>query len=98
MSNTLLTLFDIKAYQDYYRAGFARDDAVYALIRANAARAPQKVAIRCRDRDLTYRELLILVDAFASDLAAKGVLAGQRVAVWLPSRIETVVALLACSR
>ena len=38
------------------------------------------------------------VDAFASDLARKGVSVGQRVAVWLPSRAETVIALLACSR
>ena len=38
------------------------------------------------------------VDAFASDLASRGMIIGQRVAVWLPSRPETVIALLACSR
>jgi acyl-CoA synthetase (AMP-forming)/AMP-acid ligase II len=98
MFNTLLTLFDIATYQDYYRSGFWRDDTVYALIREHATRMPEKVAIRSRDRDLTYRELLGLVDAFATDLASRGVIAGQRVAVWLPSRTETIVALLACSR
>src|SRR5262249_10534370 len=38
------------------------------------------------------------VDAFASELARKGVSASQRVAVWSPSRAETIVALVACSR
>ncbi len=31
-------------------------------------------------------------------LAGRGVRAGQRVGVWLPSRIESVIALLACSK
>ena len=34
----------------------------------------------------------------AADLARRGVRSGERVAVWLPSRIETAIALLACSR
>src|SRR5205823_6373791 len=34
----------------------------------------------------------------AAGLAARGIRSGQRVAVWLPSRIETAIALLACSR
>ena len=49
-------------------------------------------------RRLTYRQLLAAADALAADLARHGVRAGQRVGVWLPSRIESVVALLACSQ
>lgn len=98
MFNTLLTLFDAVTYQEYYRTGFWRDDTVYSLVRAHATRTPGRVAIRSRGRDVTYRELLNLVDAFASDLAAQGLIAGQRVAVWLPTRTETIIALLACSR
>jgi acyl-CoA synthetase (AMP-forming)/AMP-acid ligase II len=98
MSNTLLTLFDLHRYQEYYRAGFWRDDTVYGLVRMHAKRARDRIAIRSRDGNLTYGELVTLADAFASDLAAKGVVAGQRVAVWLPSRTETIVALLACGR
>ena len=49
-------------------------------------------------RRLTYRQLLAAADALAADLARHGVRAGQRVGVWLPSRIESVVALLACSK
>src|SRR4051812_8591400 len=82
MSNTLLTLFNPVAYEEYYRTGFWRDDTVYSLAAAHAIRAPDRVAIRSRGRDVTYRELVSLVNAFAADLAAKGVIAGQRVAVW----------------
>lgn len=98
MSNTLLTLFNTDRYQDYYRTGFWRDDTVYSLVRAQAERAPDRIAVRSAQGDLTYGELLTQADAFASDLARSGVTAGQRVAVWLPSRPETVIALLACSR
>ena len=98
MSNTLLTLFDIDRYREHYRTGFWKDDTVYGLVRMHAERAPDRIALRSRNGGLTYRELLTLVDSFASDLAARGVVAGQRVAVWLPSRNETVIALLACSR
>ena len=54
--------------------------------------------MRDRFRRLTYRQLVDAADALAADLARRGVEPGQRVAVWLPSRIESVVALLACSR
>jgi acyl-CoA synthetase (AMP-forming)/AMP-acid ligase II len=98
MPNTLLTLFHTDRYVEYYRAGFWRDDTVYTLVRAHAQRAPERIAVRSAHGDLTYRALLSEVDAFADDLARKGVTAGQRVAVWLPSRPETIVAFVACSR
>ena len=47
---------------------------------------------------MTYATLVAAADALAADLGARGVRPGQRVAVWLPSRVETAVALLACSR
>ena len=98
MSNTLLTLFHTDCYHEYYRAGFWRDDTIYALVRAHAEHTPERVAVRSGQGELTYRTLLMHVDAFASDLARKGVIAGQRVAVWSPNRPATVIALLACSR
>jgi len=98
MSNSLLTLLSIERYQEHYRAGFWRDDTVYSLVKAHAARAPDRIAIRSAQGDLSYRALISHADAFASELARKGVCAGQRVAVWSPSRAETVIALLACSR
>jgi acyl-CoA synthetase (AMP-forming)/AMP-acid ligase II len=98
MPNTLLTLFHTDRYAEYYRAGFWRDDTVYALVRAHAQRTPDRIAVRSAHGDLSYRALLTQVDAFADDLARKDVAGGQRVAVWLPSRPETVIALVACSR
>src|ERR1700720_181533 len=98
MPNILLTLFHTDRYQEYYRAGFWRDDTLYALVRAHAQRTPDRIAVRSAHGDLSYRALLTHVDAFADDLARKGVTGGQPVAVWLPSRPETVIALVACSR
>jgi acyl-CoA synthetase len=98
MSNSLLTLFSIARYQEHYRAGFWRDDTVYALVAAHGARTPNRVAIRSAHSELSYRALVAHVDAFASELARKGVIAGQRIAVWSPSRAETVIAFLASSR
>jgi len=98
MSNTLMTLFNMDRYEEHYRTGFWRDDTIYALVQAHAERIPDRIAIRSAHGDLSYRALVAHADVFASDLASKGVIAGQRVAVWLPSRVETVIALLACSR
>src|SRR6185295_8348222 len=98
MSNTLLTLFNTGRYEEHYRAGFWRDDTIYALVRGHAERSPERIAIRSAQGDLSYGELIAQADAFGSELAAKSVTAGQRVAVWLPSRPETIIAVLACSR
>ncbi len=98
MSNTLLTLFHVDRYKEYYRTGMWRDDTVYSLVRDHADRTPERIAVRSRYGDLTYRQLVDFADAFAGDLADHGVVAGQRVAVWLPSRPEGIIALLACSR
>ena len=96
--NTLLTLFDLERYKAHTRDGFWRDDTVYALARGHAERTPDRVAVRTAFGVLTYADLIRAADAFATDLTMRGVRPGQRVAVWLPSRAETVVALLACSR
>jgi acyl-CoA synthetase len=54
--------------------------------------------VRDRHRCLTYAALVEAADRLAGCLAAQGLRTGQRVAVWLPSRVETAIALLACSR
>jgi acyl-CoA synthetase len=92
------TLLDDALIKKYYAAGHWRDDTIYSLVRDHAARAPQSFALRDRWRRLTYRELLASADALAGDLAARGLAEGDCVSVWLPSRMEGVVALLACSR
>ncbi len=96
--NAMLTLLSNELIKKYYAAGFWRDDTIYSLVRGHAVRAPESFAVRDCFRRVSYRELSHAADALAADLASHGVKQGERVSVWLPSRIEGVIALLACSR
>jgi acyl-CoA synthetase len=96
--NTILTRLSAELIQQYEAEGFWRGDTIYGLVRWHAHHAPDSHAVRDRFRRISYRALLEAVDALSADLAGRGVEPGQRVGVWLPSRIESVVALLACSK
>ena len=96
--NTMLTLLDPQRQRAFYAAGFWRGQTIYALASAHAARAPKAMAFRERHRRTAYRDLVDAADNLAADLHRRGVRPGQRVAVWLPGRLEVAVALLACSR
>ncbi|MFL6950589.1 MAG: class I adenylate-forming enzyme family protein, partial [Xanthobacteraceae bacterium] len=95
---TILTLLSSELIRQYYAEGFWRDETIYALVAAHARRAPDAYAVRDRYRRVSYGELVAAADRLATDLARRGIKPGQRVAVWLPSRIECAVALTACSR
>ncbi|KAG8233845.1 hypothetical protein J437_LFUL006868 [Ladona fulva] len=47
---------------------------------------------------LTYKKLLIQVCKFANVLKSKGVNKGDRVAIYMPMILETVIVMLACTR
>jgi acyl-CoA synthetase len=96
--NTILTRLSAELIEKYEANGFWQGDTIYALARWHAQHTPQAFAVRDRYRRLTYAQLLAAADALAADLARYDVCPGQRVGVWLPSRIESVVALLACSK
>src|SRR5579862_6626818 len=98
MTNTLLTLHDPEAAWRYYDAGTWRTDTLYALLRKHATERPDDFALRDGTRRLTWATLLRWVDAVAADLDRAGLKRGERVAVWLPNRVEAVVVFLACSR
>ncbi len=98
MPNTMLTSLDAVQMRAFYAAGHWQSDTIFSSAKAQAAARPDKIAIRDRFRAVTYSQLIEAADRLAADLAASGLRAGSRVAVWLPSRIETAVALLACSR
>ncbi|HEX3885331.1 MAG TPA: class I adenylate-forming enzyme family protein [Stellaceae bacterium] len=98
MTNTLLTLHDPAAARAYYAARLWRDDTLYTLLQRHAAGRPAAFALRDATRRLNWRELLTAVDAVAADLDAAGLKRGERVAVWLPNRVEAVIVFLACSR
>jgi acyl-CoA synthetase (AMP-forming)/AMP-acid ligase II len=98
MSTTILSLMSAEALARHTDSGAWRDETIYALAQRQAERFPAAFAVRDRSRRLTYAELIVAADALASDLMQHGVRRGGRVMVWLPSRIEALVALLACSR
>ena len=98
MTNTMLTLLSASQLRAFYEAGHWRDDTIYSLVAGHAKTSPDKIALRDRQRAITYRALIEAADSLAAWLHGEGVKAGERVAVWLPSRLETAVVLLACSR
>ena len=98
MNNVTLTLLSRDRLAETYASGDWRDDTIYSLVRGRAMRSPEKTAVRDGRGALTYFELLGQAEALAKDMAEAGLRAGARVAVWASSRVETAVALLACSR
>lgn len=98
MSNRILTLLSQQRLNENYRLGFWQDHTIFSTVKAHAKTSPDRIAVRDRMRTLTYGGLIGEAERFAGHLAAQGVQAGDRVAVWLSSRTETAVALLACSR
>lgn len=84
--------------KQHYADGFWREETIYALAAARAAAAPKSWAIRDRLRRLTYQKFVEAADALAGDLRRNGLQQGDRVGIWLPSRVETAVAILACAR
>jgi len=98
MTNTLLTLHDPAAARRYYGEGLWRADTLYTLLQKHAAERPGDFALRGGTTRLTWRALLAMVDALAADLDDAGLKRGERVAVWLPNRVEAVAVLLASSR
>lgn len=98
MKNTTLTLLNYKEALDFRRKGHWGDTTIYQRTREQAERSPDAFAIRTSQDRLTYREIVARADLFAADLHRKGVQAGDRVAVWLPSCADVAVVILACSR
>ena len=95
---TLLTLLTAPTLAAYTAAGFWGEETIYDVAARHARSTPDAFALRDSHRRLTYAKLVAAADRLAAHLASHGVRAGQRVAVWLPSRIETAIALIACSR
>lgn len=71
--------------------------ALHDLLRSTAVRTPQARALTFRSETLCYAELWDRVEAFARGLVSVGVQRGDRVAVLLDKRIETVVAIFGAS-
>ncbi|MEU5051515.1 non-ribosomal peptide synthetase [Streptomyces sp. NPDC021096] len=68
---------------------------LHELVAEQADRTPDRVAVRCGDRSLTYRDLAAAGRRAAARLAARGVGPGHTVAVMVDRSVELPVALLA---
>ncbi|MGD1997039.1 MAG: AMP-binding protein, partial [Anaerolineae bacterium] len=66
---------------------------VNRFLQDSAERFPEKAALICGDRRLTYAQLDRQANRVANGLLAMGVRRGDRVAVWLPNSVEAVVAI-----
>ena len=96
--STILTLHDPQTARGYYAEGLWREDTLYSLLREHARARSAAFALRDSAQRLSWSELLAWVDSVAEDLHRAGLKRGQRVSVWVPSRAEAIVILLACSR
>jgi acyl-CoA synthetase len=94
----LLTLHNPQTARDYYLQGIWQNETLYTLLRQHARNRPTAAALRDPYRRMVWGEVLESVDLVAETLQRAGLCEGDRVAVWLPNRIESVIIMLACSR
>ncbi len=93
-----LTLHDPARAAAWYEAGLWTSDTFYSLMADHAARRPDAIALQDGQEALSWAELKQRVDALAADFEDLGLVAGDRVSLWLSNRLHVHVAFLACSR
>jgi amino acid adenylation domain-containing protein len=70
------------------------DTAVQALVAAQAAQTPHRIAVCAGDGSYTYEALMARAAAIAAELRSMGIQSGDRVGVLLPRGRDLVAALL----
>lgn len=73
-------------------------ELLHELVARSAQKSPTAPAVHYRGQTLHYAELDAQVSQLAAALVSADLLANERVAVYLPKRFETVVALFGASR
>ncbi len=96
--STVLSLLSAGEIKRHYASEYWRDETIYAVVLSFARRAPDRIAVRDRFEYISYGDLIAAADRLADALSARGIRAGQRVLLWCPTRIESVILWLACSR
>lgn len=69
-----------------------------AIVTASQQKFADKVAIDDNKRQLSYAQLEQAINHLAHTFINMGLKPGQRIAVYLPKQIETVISILAASR
>ena len=93
-----LTLHHPAHSRAYYSAGLWREETLFDLLAHHAAERPDAIAVRDATRQLTWRALREWVDGVAAHFRALGLSTGDRVSVWMSSKLEALVTFLACAR
>lgn len=75
-----------------------RPRSLHALLEQAVARQPDREALVCGERRLSYRELDEEAGRIAAGLAARGIGKGDRVALLIGNRIEFVTTIFAAAR
>lgn len=79
-------------------ADLARASSLFELVAEHAAVGPDKIALICAEgSQRSYGDLVWRAAAFGGALVSRGLRRGDRVAIWMPNRVEWVESLLACS-
>jgi amino acid adenylation domain-containing protein len=68
---------------------------VQDFLQNSADRLPDKIALICEDQRLTYAEIEQMANRLANALRAQGVKRGDRVAIYLPNSVASVVSIFA---
>lgn len=80
--------------QENNRREFPRDKTIHQLIEEQVEKTPNHIAIVCREKSLTYRELNERANQLAHRLREKGVRADQIVAIMANRSINMMVGIL----
>ncbi|MEI6839289.1 MAG: class I adenylate-forming enzyme family protein, partial [Alcaligenaceae bacterium] len=94
----MLTLHDPQKTRENYASGAWNADTMFGLLQQHAQARPQSIALRDLFTTMTWSQVLAAVEQVATNLHHAGLSAGDRVAIWLPSRVESVIVFMACSR
>ncbi|MFC4454356.1 long-chain fatty acid--CoA ligase [Deinococcus sonorensis] len=91
-----------RPWLEHYEPGVPADmensySAVYELLGRSAARFPNRIALHFMGSELSYRQLWLDVQRFASALQRLGVKQGDRVSIMLPNCPQFVVAFFGAS-
>ena len=98
MTATVLSLLDAGKLAEFHARGLWRTERSTRSQPRNAAKAPERTALRDRYRALTWARRSRPPTRSPPISTARGLRPGQRVAFWMPDRIESVIAMLASSR
>jgi len=93
-----LTLHNPAQTKRFYQSGAWKNDTFYSLVADHARQTPDALALRDGQTALTWAQLQLRVDMLAADLRAQGLVAGDRVSLWMSNKVAAVITFLACAR